>query len=175
MKGNLSVDDIVSRLETQLAFHEERESFHAGQEAHHREQRGVHAAEAEGIRQSLESFRAAASSAAGLALRTAPPPRAAPAPVVTRRLSVSRMALAVIEPMGRHEIFGTSKVAAEIGRKFGDRLREPVDPRMVSIALSRLARDRRIHRLRSGRPHHEAVYAREKPPKEQPPPTPAPS
>jgi hypothetical protein len=165
MSRSLSVDDIVSRLEAQLAFHQEREAFHAEQEVHHREQRGVHAAETEKIRQSLETFRASAAAAADLASRTAPPPRATPAAAVAERLSLSRMALAVIEPMGRHEIFGTAKVTEEINRQFGSRLREPVDPRMVSMALSRLARDRRIHRLRPGKPHHEAVYAREKPPK----------
>jgi hypothetical protein len=164
MSRSLSVDDIVSRLEAQLAYHQERDAFHAGQEAYHREQRGVHAAEAEKIRQSLEAFRATAASATDLALRTAPPPRPTPAAVVARRLSVSQMARAVIQQMGRHEAFGTARVTQEINRQFGDRLREPVDLRMVSIALRRLARERSIHRLRPGKPHHEAVYARERPP-----------
>jgi hypothetical protein len=154
VNGRLSVDDIISRLEAQLAFHQERESFHAGQETHHREQRGVHAAEAETIRQSLETFRTAASAATGLAVRAAPPPRPAPAVPVHQRLSVNRMALAVIEQMGRHETFGRSKVTQEINRQFGDRLRKPVDVRTVSIALRRLSRERSIHRLRPGKPHH---------------------
>ena len=164
MNGRISVDDIVSRLEAQLAFHQERETFHAGQEEHHREQRGAHAAEAEKIRHSLETFRDAAAAAAGLALRADPPPRPAPAPPANRRLSLSRMAMAVIEQMGSHETFGRSKVAREIDRQFGDRLREPVDIRMVSIALRRLSRERAIVRLRPGKPHHEAEYARERPP-----------
>jgi hypothetical protein len=163
-RGSLSVDDIVSRLEAQLAFHQEREAFHAGLEAQHREQREAHAAEAEKIRRNLEAFRATAAAAADLALRSASSPRPAAAPAVHRRLSVRRMALAVIGQMGRHEPFGTAKVTEEINRQFGSRLREPVDLRMVSIALRRLARDRSIHRLRPGKPHHEALYARERPP-----------
>ncbi|HKV07105.1 MAG TPA: hypothetical protein VJ725_03140 [Thermoanaerobaculia bacterium] len=161
MSAGLSVADIVARLEGQLAFHREKETFHASQEALHREQRSAHAAEVERLTRSLEVFRASAAEAADLAGRVAPRSKAA-AVYTGKKLSVNKMATAVIAGFGPHEPFGTRKVTEEIQRQFQDSLREPVDPRMVSLALARMAKARGIHRLRPGKPHHEAVYARER-------------
>lgn len=161
MSAGLSVTDIVARLEAQLAVHREKEAFHAGQEALHREQRSVHAAEVERITRSLESFRASAAEASELAGRIAPRRKTVAVPT-GKKLSVNKMAFAVIAGFGPHEPFGTRKVTEEIQRQFEDSLREPVDPRLVSVELARMAKARWIHRLRPGKPHHEAVYARER-------------
>ncbi|HSF40867.1 MAG TPA: hypothetical protein VLT87_13815 [Thermoanaerobaculia bacterium] len=161
MSPGLSIADIVARLEAQLAVHQEKEAFHAGQEALHREQRSVHAAEVEKLTRSLETFRASAAEATELADRVSPRRKTVAVSGGTR-LSVNKMAAAVVADFGPHEPFGTRKVTAEITRQFQDSLREPVDPRMVSLALARMAKSRQIHRLRPGKPHHEAVYALEK-------------
>ncbi|HSK78525.1 MAG TPA: hypothetical protein VLQ45_18875 [Thermoanaerobaculia bacterium] len=161
MSPGLSIADIVARLEAQLAVHQEKESFHAGQEALHSEQRSIHAAEVERITRSLETFRASAAEATELADRISPRRKTVAVPG-GKKLSVNKMVAAVIAGFGPHEPFGTRKVTAEIIRQFQDSLPEPVDPRMVSLALIRMAKSRIIHRLRPGKPHHEAVYAREK-------------
>lgn len=161
MSGGLSVADIVARLEAQLAVHQEKEAFHASQEALHREQRSVHAAEVEKLTRSLETFRASAAEAAELAGRGAPRRKTAAVPA-GKKLSLNKMVAAVVAGFGPLETFGPRKVTEEIQRQFQDHLREPVDPRMVSLALTRMAKSRSIHRLRPGKPHHEAVYARER-------------
>lgn len=159
MSAGLSIPDIVARLEEQLAFHRERESFHAGQEAAHHEQRSVHAAEVEKITRSLEAFRASAAEATDLAGRVSPRRKTVATPT-GKKLSLNKKVTAVLAGFGPHESFGTRKVTAEIQRQFQD---TPVDPRMVSLALARMASSRQIHRIRPGKPHHEAVYARQRP------------
>ena len=159
MGAGLSIADIVARLEAQLTIHQEKEAFHAGQEALHREQRSVHAAEVERLTRSLETFRASAAEASELAGRAAPR-RKAMVPE-GKKLSLNKRVAAVVAGFGPHETFGPRKVTEEILRQFQDSLHEPVDPRMVSLALARMAKSGAIHRLRPGKPHHEAVYARE--------------
>jgi hypothetical protein len=161
MSAGLSITDIVARLEAQLVVHREKEAFHAGQEALHREQRSAHAAEVEKLTRSLETFRASAAEASDLADRVAPR-RKAVAVSGGKKLSLNKRVAAVIAGFGPHEPFGTRKVTEEIHRQFEDSPREPVDPRMVSLALARMAKNRIIHRLRPGKPHHEAMYARER-------------
>lgn len=161
MSAGLSIADIVARLEAQLAVHREKEAFHAGQETLHHEQRSAHAAEVERLTRSLETFRASAAEAAELAGRGAPRRKTAAVPA-GKRLSLNKMVAAVVAGFGPHETFGPRKVTEEIHRQFQDHLREPVDSRMVSLALIRMAKSRRIHLLRPGKPRHEAVYAREK-------------
>lgn len=166
MSPGLSIPDIVARLEQQLAFHREKESFHASQEALHGEQRSVHATEVEKITRSLEAFQTSAAEAAQLAGRTSPRRKTVAVPT-GKKLSLNKMVAAVVAGFPPHESFGTRKVAAEIRQQFQDSLREPVDPRMVSLALARMASARQIHRLRPGKPHHEAVYARQRPVEEK--------
>ena len=50
-----------------------------------------------------------------------------------------------------------------MNKHFGDRLRRPVDPGQISVVLRRLSRLGRIHQVRRGRPHWEALYVREAP------------
>jgi hypothetical protein len=61
MSAKLSVEDVLSTLETRAVFHRDREAFHAQHEEHHREQRTLHAAELAKIQESLESFNLAPS------------------------------------------------------------------------------------------------------------------
>jgi len=67
----------------------------------------------------------------------------------------------VIESRSAGESFETNYVTMEINRRYGDRLRRPVRPKMVSIALRRMAAAGQIRMLREGHPHHEALYARD--------------
>lgn len=165
MTSTLSMEAIVARLEEQIAHHRERESFHAERKAHHGERQALHAAELATLTATLEAFRSSVAKAAELADRpvTEPTPEAAAAPPsldIGRKPSLTRMVQRVIETRSPDEAFGTNAITEEINRRYGDRLRRAVKPKLVSIALRRMAASGQIRALRQGRPHHEALYAR---------------
>src|SRR5688500_14839632 len=164
MSTNLSIKEVLARLEAQYALHQEREAFHAGQEALHREQRALHAGEMETLSRNLEAFRMAAEAVAGLASRAAVRlPGDEEALDTGRRGLLTRLITRVLEDKDGAERFGILGVTAELNRRFADKLRPPADPRQVSVVLRRFAHLGRIHLVRRGRPHHEALYVREAP------------
>ena len=61
------------------------------------------------------------------------------------------------------ERFGPVTLCEELNRQFADRLRRPIEPGQVSVALRRFSRLGRIHQVRRGRPHWEALYVKEAP------------
>ena len=166
MRPHRSIAEIVDSLERQVAFYREREAFHAQQEAYQREQRSAYAAELETVTRHLEAFRAAAEAAVPLADRAVTP--VAPAPEEdfgsASRPKLGRMVGKVLADLGKHQPFGLTLVTAEVNRRFGERLRRPVDERQVSVVLRRLQRAGKLHLVRRGRPHWEALYSRERPP-----------
>src|SRR5262245_22181354 len=129
-KTNPSIGEVLASLETQAAFHREREAFHAGYEARHREQRTAHAAELEEILRRLEAFRSAAAEAVDLAER----PGAAPSTASPQdedfgsrsRPRIRRMVELVIADRETDEPFGPLGLTEEVNRRFGQRLRRPV-------------------------------------------------
>lgn len=163
MSSNLSVADVLARLEAQIAFHQERADHHAQQEALHREQRSVHTAELEALSRSLEGFKAAAGSAVGLASRAQIPP-ANPKEIeefdTGSRRVLSRMIARVVEGIAVGARFGTRWVADEVDRRFGEVLRKRADQRMVSVALRRLEKKGLLRVTRRGGPYREALYVR---------------
>jgi hypothetical protein len=159
---NLSVKDVLAKLEAQYALHQEREAFHALQEVHHREQRALHAGEMETLARNLEAFRNAAEAAVGLASRaTVRLPKDEKVLDIGRRGLLTRLITRVLEDKEGDQRFGILGVTEEVNRRFAEMLRSPADPRQVSVVLRRFARLGRIHLVRRGRPHHEALYARE--------------
>jgi hypothetical protein len=168
MTTALSMEDIVVRLEKQIAHHREREAFHADQGSYHREQQALHAAELATLTSTLEAFKTSTAKAAELAARdtVVPAPsaaeslRATPSMDIGRKPSLTRMVQRVIESRPPDEAYGTNYITAEINHRYGDRLRRPVKPKLVSIVLRRLAATGRLREVRKGRPHHEALYSR---------------
>jgi hypothetical protein len=162
MQTSRSIAEVLSKLEAQAVFHREREAFHARQVEMHQQERSHHAGELAQIEERLESFRAAAAAALDLADRLAP---AAEDEVEdfgpAYRPKLVRMVTRVIEPLAGTARFGCNWVTAEVNRRFGQGLRRPVKARQISIVLRRMARTGRIHLVRAGRPHHEALYTRE--------------
>ena len=63
-----------------------------------------------------------------------------------------------IRPAG--DAFGPNAITREINRHYGARLRRPVEIKLVSIVLRRMAADGRIRSVRPGKQHQEALYAR---------------
>jgi hypothetical protein len=141
MKTRRSIAEVLSSLDTQAAFHREREAYHAAQAAAHQERQSVHAAELAEITRRLELFRAAAGEALELSERAAP--------------------AASKETKGAAERFGPATLAQELNLRFGGRLRRPVSAAQVSVLLRRMSEKGRIHLVRQGRPRWEALYVRE--------------
>lgn len=159
MSTDLPVSKVIANLEARLAFHREQEALHARQEEHHRAQRSAHAAEIEKVAQSLEAFRSTAVTAVELA-RPVQPPSPADEPETGSRTMVSRLIARVVESRPMDEAFGASSIAAEVNRRYAQRLERPVDTRAASVVLRRLRAARRIHLVRKGKAAHEALYRR---------------
>ena len=165
MKTNRSVGEILASLETQAAFHRERAAFHAGHEENHRKQRSGHEADLAEIERRLEAFRAAAAEALDFADR---PAVAVPEPDVKQkdlgsasRPKLGRMVTLLLEDKGASERFGPVGLAREVNERFGERLRRPVIAPQISIVLRRLQDQGKVHQVRPGRPHWEALYVKE--------------
>jgi hypothetical protein len=153
---------ILANLDAQIAVHREREAFHAEQEGLHRQQREVHAAELEALTTNSEAFQAAAAVALDLAGRYVPslPPPPVPDPDPGRKPRLSRMVDLVLASWPAGKPFGLSHIADVINSRYRERLRKPVDPRMVSVHLRRRLANGTLVAVERGRPHHEALYAR---------------
>jgi hypothetical protein len=161
MDADRTVGEIVASLEAQVAFHRERLAFHAEQEGKHREQRAEHEARLAEVSQHLAQFRAVATGAAEIAGRLGPAPR--PLEIeLGARPRLPRLIGRILRELAPEEPFGAARMTAEINRRFGPLLRKPATARLVSIALRRLAERGAIHPLRSGRPHREALYTRDR-------------
>ena len=163
MTSNRTVADIVASLQSQLAFYREKEDQHAQQEAFHREQRELHGAEREKIERALEAFGTAVTGALTLAERTLTRPTRDESSADLGSASnprLGRMVELILAEKSPDDRFGPVGLAAEVNRRFGTRLRRPVDARQISVVLRRLDRLRKIHLVRKGRPHWEALYGR---------------
>lgn len=163
MKSNRTIAEVVASLESQLAFYREKEELHAGHEAFHREQRTLYGTEREKIERNLEAFGAAAASALDLAEKTLTSPSQAEQGADLGSASnprLGKMVELLIADKGPDERFGPVGLAQEVNRRFGQRLRRPVDARQISVVLRRLDRLGRIQLVRKGRPHWEALYGR---------------
>ncbi len=160
MSTNRSVQEILIRLETKIAFHRERAAFHRDQEELHREQGARHAAELETLTQHFEAFQATAVAAAKLAEPPAPVPNSDD--LVGPRPKLTRLVERVLETVAPTESFGHNRVTREVNQRFEGVLRRRVDPGQVSDVLRRMHRLGRIHSIRAGRPHWETLYIKER-------------
>ena len=165
MKTHRSIAEVLQSLEAQAALHEEQETFHAAQESHHREQRSRHAERLEEIRRRLAAFRAAAEEALDIADEPAVPAAAKEKADLgpASRPKLGRMVQMLLDAKRPGERFGPVALCEEVNRQFADRLRHPVDPGQISVVLRRMSRMGRIHQVRRGRPHWEALYVRQAP------------
>jgi len=162
MGAKLSAEEILSNLEARAVLLREQVDGHARQEVYHREHRAAVAAELEKVQMNLEALRAALTSMADLPL-----PSSVPAAVVveeelpaTNRLMVGRLLRLVALGSGLAEPFGPTAVAAEVNRRFPDRLRKPVDTRVASDILRRMRAEGELVLVRKGKAAHEAWYTR---------------
>lgn len=168
MSSKLSVAQVVANLEARLAFHQEQEALHAQQEVHHREERAVHAAETERVRARLETFKSAAESLEDLAEAPIPgqKPRAELPDFGPGQPKATKVIRAVVESHVAGERFGANGIAAEVNQRHRDKLDAPMDGRTVSVVLRRMRSERKIHLVRPGKAHYEALYSLGPRPKE---------
>jgi len=168
VSSQLSVAKVLENLEAQMALHKEREAYHAQQEVFHREQRAFHAAGYETVTKHFEAFQAASSGAAEIADRieaaaqvAAVPSEAPPEPWPSRKRSQpGPLVIRLIEEMPASEVFGASRVAEEVNRRFSRALPRPLNTRLASAVLRRLLADGTLRLVKPGSPHHEALYSR---------------
>jgi hypothetical protein len=126
------------------------------QAAHHREQ-------LEQINRRLEELRTAVSAASDLAegARTrlvAPDARldiGTPA-----KPNLARMVRQSLTEVAPDRPFGPNWVTQEVNRRFGPRLKNPVDVRQISAVLRRMERLGELRRHKSGGARHESEYVR---------------
>ena len=69
----------------------------------------------------------------------------------------------VLDALEETDRFGPAYVTQEVNRLFGEGLRKPAEARQISVVLRRMERYGQIHLVREGRPHREALYARQAP------------
>jgi len=161
MAAERSFENIYSWLDVQIAHDREQEAFHAQQEVFHREQKALFASELERLTAIRDSFQTAADAAMDLASRAAALPPPAPSPDIGRRKpSLTKMVTRIIEVRPAGEVFGPALITWEINRHYGERLRRPVERKLVSIVLRRMADDGRIRSVRRGKQHQEGQYTR---------------
>lgn len=165
MALNLSIAQMLAKLEAKVAHHQERKAFHAEQETLHREQTAAHAAELETALAHLEAFRSASLSAGELLERdgslSKPSAQAEPEADFKGKRSLSQMVAKVLEGRPADETFGASSVTREIEQRWGAKLRRRPDPRSVAATLRRWAAAGRLHQVREGRAYYESLYRKE--------------
>ncbi len=166
MSSQLSVAKVLANLEAQMALHKEREAYHAQQEVFHREQRALHAAEYETVAKHFAAFQAASGGAAEIADRVEAAAQAAAVPSEApfepwssgKRPQPGPLVVRLIEEMPPGEVFGATRVAEEVNRRFSRALPRPMDSRLASAVLRRLLADGTLRLVKPGSPHHEALY-----------------
>jgi hypothetical protein len=162
MSKNLSVAQILADLEAQIAHLEAQAPFHARQEAFHRAEKQRCETEIEQLRERYEAFKSASAAAGEVVLRSKGPGH--PAREVEkddgRPTSTKNLIAWVISAKADGDSFGATAVTQEVNARFAKRLRQPVNVRSVSVALSRMASAGALKIVREGKAHHEALYAK---------------
>lgn len=161
MSKNPSVAEMLAALERRIAQHQERRDFHAQQEAHHRQQHAHHDAELTKALERHEALKVAAEAAVEYTRpQLSKDGSQEEIPRFGKQPMVSRLVARVVERLPEGEEFGARTIAAEVNRRYGDKLPKPVKPAAVSTALRRMAKARRIQAARSGMAGREALYVR---------------
>ncbi len=162
MSTKLSVDQFLAELKAEVEHHRAQETLHAQQEVFHREQRALHAESLQVAQERLAAFEQATLAANELVERrraAAKPPKVDEEAATGRLTTVSDFVAYLIEGKAPEETFGPNGLAREVNQRFRTRLKGLAGSRTVSSALRRFAAAGRIHLLREGKGHIEALYA----------------
>ena len=163
MRKQWSVEEIVAALEAEVAVHRERSTHHAEQEAFHREKRSHHETALEAASRRLEEFRtvsAAALEMVGHLLPAAGPAGEGPDIGPASKPRLTRLLKTIVAELGPNQHFGPGWLAAEVNRRYGDRLRKPVTSRQMSDVCRRLTRTGHLRQVREGKGRYESRFVR---------------
>lgn len=162
MSTRLSIAEILAKLEARIEFHRHQAEHHIAQEAWHREQSTHHSAELEKIVARFEAFKATATEAASLAVESVHLQSIGPVDDLPpgKRFTKSKLIFRVVQDQEEGRPFNATEVTAEVNRRFRERLKKPVDKRVVGTALRRLRDLGEIREVEAGRSFHEAKYSR---------------
>jgi hypothetical protein len=163
MSTKLSVAEILAKLEARIEFHRQQASHHVERETWHREQSAHHSAELQKVLARFEAFKATATEAAELAVESViPQPVTAPVDDLPpgRRFTKAKLIFRVVEDQEKGKPFNATQITAEVNRRFRERLKRPVDKRVVGTALRRLRDAGEIQEVVAGRSFHEAQFSR---------------
>jgi hypothetical protein len=165
MNTDVSIAQVLSELQAQLAHHESQEALHAQQEVFHREQRALHAEGLVRVRERYETFKAGVTAAGEIFAELPPLAPPVPPPVESdpdegRRPTVAKLVLRLVSGKTVDETFTPSSVAEELNRRFAAKMRRSFDSRGVSVYLRRLLAEGDLRLVRKGGAAHEAAYAR---------------
>ena len=163
MGSNLSVTEMLARLEAKIAHHKEKRDLHAAQEAQHAGQKEIHDAELCQAQERYEALKAAFAAAGETLAAAQPSPPPPPPPLKAddvrgRGRWVSRLMQRVIDTLPPGEIFGASRLIREIETRWGTELRQRVPLRSASSTLRRWAAHGRLQLVRDGTSHRESLY-----------------
>ncbi len=157
---SFSIQEILAKLEKEMAFHKEQADHHAEREAFHRDRRASHTAEYENVARHYEAFKTSAGAAAEIAARVAaespPPPPAAP--VTPKRPNELVARLVATLPAG--EVYTPERIAAEVNRRYRDELKKPLTVPTASTILRRMLKIHWVRLVKKGTAHIQAVYTK---------------
>ena len=160
MTSELSLSQLMTNLEAQLAACREKVAYHAELENRHRGERERYAAESETLQRTLEMLQTVSAQAiqlAGSSLSQTPLP---PEDTGGGKVPIAKMVARVLELRESEEPFGVSAIAEAVNRRYRNRLKKPVERRQVSVVLRWMLRTGRLRSVQRGRPFHEALYAK---------------
>jgi len=161
MRKQWSVEEIMAALEAEVAVHRERSAYHAEQEALHREKRSHHDTALETASRRLEEFRAISAAALEIVGHLAPsagPPDQGLDIGPASKPRLTRLLKTLVAELGTNQHFGPGWLAAEVNRRYGDRLRKPVTPRQMSDVCRRLTRAGHLRQVRGGKGRYESRF-----------------
>lgn len=159
------LQEMIEGLQRSLAFHQDREKFHAGHQAHHASQeklhgdeRARHAAEVEAITRNLEELRGMSERLGEVMTRTRTVPPQTDEQILGRKYNLSKAVDRVLATWPTDVPITATTLALEIKRRYGAILRRDVDTRTVASALRRRRDKGLLREVREGRPFEEAEY-----------------
>lgn len=159
MSRQLSIERVLAELQGRIENHRRQAAFHAEQEAFHQKEKVRHTAELQTVTERFETFQAAADAVSELVERPREEKAADDSIPAGKGAVLSKLVERVVAAKGPIEAFGATAITREIRERYGARLEKKIDVRAVAAKLRRMTRARRIHQLRKGRAHHEALYS----------------
>jgi len=116
---DLSIAQVLAKLEEKVAHHRDKKAFHVGQELLHHDQTAVHAAALETALAHLEAFKTASLSAGELLEKDEALAKTAAEVKPEIPLRSSQMAAKVLEGKAPDAVFGATAVTQEIEHPWG--------------------------------------------------------